>query len=122
MGGSQAPLWSFQGGVQRGEIEIPPLVVFLLFVTFSSFVNTKEEKVNPPRLSGGHPPPPIRRKPYTPPPPGRGVHPYSFFFSLSISRLTSSTLSPWVMSQSSRRAAISSSLAAMAAGMSPMRS
>ena len=24
-----APLWSFQGGVQRGEIEIPPLVSFL---------------------------------------------------------------------------------------------
>ena len=39
------------------KIEIPPLIVFLLFVPFSSFVNTKEEKVNRPR-------PPFGRTPY----------------------------------------------------------
>ncbi len=42
----RANTWSPRLSRFRDDVEIPPLVVFLLFVAFSSFVNTKEEKAS----------------------------------------------------------------------------
>ena len=55
----------FKRGFQ-GETRNPPEPFFLLFVTFSSFDGTKEEKVNPrpPCMAGTLPP--VRWNPYTP--------------------------------------------------------
>ena len=44
--GAAAPVWSVKEGVQRGEIEIPPLVSFSLLLLFP-FWKPKKGKANP---------------------------------------------------------------------------
>ena len=55
--GAAAPSGRFlKVGSRGGKIEIPPLVVFLFFEAFFSFVNTKEKKAySPPPGTGGTP-------------------------------------------------------------------